>query len=292
MTSFAFTDSGNSGVDGTTFNDTLTVGAGDGSRTFVIVFAGRGLDGQASALSSLTIDGESAALVSDGVTTAQKFETSASGDTAGNVVGIAQIKASELADPTASSVAMSLVFNGTALRAAWAIGVTADAIETAAHHVASDSANKNNVSTDEILDLSVNTVADGFVVGGCFVSDTASGSASNTWSGLTEAYDFQTATENGRFGAAAESDVIAATPRSISATLVHSGAQFSPVGVAASFAPATGGLASPLVGPLGKPVSGLLSRYRHQLPRPPMPGDYIRRRSGLIVRDTRIKRAA
>jgi hypothetical protein len=235
--SFVFTDSGSSGSDANTYSDTLSIGSGDGSRTIIIAFAGRAANGTATAVSALTIDGAAAAVVSDGGINAFVSQVDVAGGPR-NMAGIYRISASDLPDPNATSVSLSLTWNGTALRCAWAIGVTADAIDATADDVTTDSALKNGVATSETLDVGVNTSASGFIVGVCFAADSGAASASNAWTGATEAYDFQVGGETAIFGAAAASAVAAEAPRSVSVQMTNGSSQFAPVAVCASFAPA------------------------------------------------------
>lgn len=259
MASFSFTDFGSSGSDTTTYTDTLTVGAGGAERTFALVFAARANNGAATAVQSVTLGGKPATVVSDGVDNAFVSQVDVAGGPR-NMCAMYRLSAADLDDPSATSLAMEIIWNGTALRCGWAIGATADAIEAVAHKVKTASIEKNGVASDETLDVSLNTAANAFVVAGCFVADTTAASASNAWTGATEPVggDFQTGGENGRFGVAAESNVIAATPRTVSVTMTHAGNQFAPVALSASLAPAATGMASPLVGALGKPLSGLM----------------------------------
>jgi hypothetical protein len=129
-------------------------------------------------------------------------------------------------------------------------------------------------------DLSVNVAAGGAVLGigqGATVS-----TLTLTWTGLTN--DTQQAVEALRTMAATLAPVSTESPRTVSLNYNTDGSSgvLGPAACVVSFAPATGGgLASPLIGPLGKPVSGLLSRFPG--PRHPQPDGHIRRRSGLYV---------
>ena len=193
MASVSQTASSSSGVNGTSFTfSALSVGArvaGD----VLYVLVGSRCDSSAPS-ATVTIDGVSAGLAIQNAW-----------NEAGNIysyAGIFSLKRSALPDPTQTDVDVVVSFGATTmLRCGVGLGKSSDASDTASVTKANDPTIAGN--------LNANVSAGDVVVGVVFqgAADTM------TWTGLTEATD--TVIESGTFSTAYESNVSAATPRSM-----------------------------------------------------------------------------
>jgi hypothetical protein len=231
MASVSNTDFDSSGTNATTYNFTSTIGAGDGTRTLFFAIFGRQNDAGAGGVASVTVDTVGASsVVAHTITEAANVK---------NTAAIYKIAASALGSPTATSVTVSVTFTSPQLRACCSAYVTADAIEAAAF--ATSTAGTTGTPADPFdINLNLNVPANGIGIAIAGAGSSGTGAASYTWAGFTEDRDSDVGAEAARVSSASASNLSAATPLTVTATVSDTGAAttFSPIGVAASFAPA------------------------------------------------------
>lgn len=142
------------------------------------------------------------------------------------------ISASALPSPTATTADFVITTDNTLARSSIDVAMTADAITASTNASAKiDTA----PASPQVLTLSLNTPANGFVLGLAEATDSAGAAGSWAWSGLTEATD--RAVGSTTISAASASNVSAETPRAITATVTVGGNVIAASGVTASYAP-------------------------------------------------------
>lgn len=198
-------------TDGSSATFTAQAIGADGGNDIIYVLAGARTTANASTL-SVTVDGIAATQI--------VFRSSDEGGGVRSNCGIYAVARDSLPDPAQTDVDVVLTHNQTCIRHAAALAVSADASATA--H-ATDSA----VGGD--LDVSLNTPANGIVIGAVYNGDfTTVG-----WTGLTEQSELNVAGESSNtFGTAYASNVSAETPRTV--TIAFSGSDLA-AKVTASF---------------------------------------------------------
>jgi len=199
-----------------------SIGAADSNRTIFALIASRG---GASSVSSVTIGGVTASLVA------------ASGAGVNAVASIYKIQASQLGDPQATTATVVVNFNAAVTRGvAIILAVTYDSIVAGATATAQDTVQD---TAQEIVDVSLNVPANGFVIGvGCAYSE-ASGC---TWTGITGGTEYQVSPTSAETYVVPGylSNAAAASPLSVtfSTPVVAIGDVGSTTATAASFGPA------------------------------------------------------
>lgn len=171
----------------------------DGGSDILYVGAGARSTANASTM-SCTIDGVAAPEV--------VFRSFDEGGNVRSNCGIFALARNSLPDPAQTDVDVVITHNATCIRHAAAVAVSPDASATAGA-----TASQGNASND----LSLNTTANGIVVGFIYNGD----AGTINWTGLTETSDLDVAAEgSNRFGSAYASNVSAETPRTVTAAVV------------------------------------------------------------------------
>jgi hypothetical protein len=222
--------------DATTYtNVNVAVPAGGADRIIPICVGGRSTTGTGRTITSVSVDSDGGGAPEAAVEVGQATESDgAASCCAGGWI----ILASQLTDPNASNLDVTVVFSGSMARMsgqAWAstdISATPHASITDVHDIAG--------AATGTLELDLNTVDNGCGLMFGFTSAT-SGTGSAAATGMTnEDADAQVGAEAARMASYHENAWSAATPRNLQIDFTG-GAFFSPVGIAISFAPAAAG---------------------------------------------------
>lgn len=267
MVAFTVTDHNTDSTDASSYTPTVSIGSGGAERTIVICAGGRAVG---------------AGITNTGITVATKTSaevikhTIDAGSSRCHMVGMYIISAADFTDPTATSVALVISFSATISRCGWGVAVTADPMSLTAFDT-----NSGGTAAAGTVDVPIDTPASGAALG--FAFDSSSSTPDLAWTNLTKDYEDLSGEGGGVWSEAGADNTSAVSALAVS---VAGSSNTGVIAIAASFAAAAGGLSIPVA----------MSDYRQMRRSPgrhyPPGGDYIRRKSGLYMRDTKIERAA
>jgi len=203
--SISYLTSATDTTDLTTYNGAvfqgLSFGAAAAGRYIVVAIGSRA--NAARSISSVTIGGVSAAVVSDGVTTCVANDTSGGADL--TALWIANV-------PTGTTGDVVVTFSGAMLRCAISLfRMTGNASATASQ------VKVDTTLTGQVYSVAIDSPANGGIIGGYWCSLSA-GTGSVTWAGITEAVDGTVETTSSNYSAASGTFFAAQSALTVSGT--------------------------------------------------------------------------
>lgn len=267
MVAFTITDHNTDSTDASSYTPTVAIGSGGAERTIVICAGGRAV-GAAITNTGITVATEPSAEVIK--------HTIDAGSSRCHMIGMYIISAADLSDPAATSVALVISFSATIARCGWGVAVTSDPVNLTALDT-----NSGGTAASGTVNVPIDTSAGGAALG--FAFDSSSSTPDLSWTNLTKDYEDLSGEGGGVWSEAGADGTSAVSALAVS---VAGSSNTGVIAIAASFSAIAGGLSIPVA----------MSDYRQMRRAPgrhyPQGGDYIRRKSGLYLRDTSIKRAA